>query len=72
MFPRMDPKVFQIDNDVSLILDFLNQEQILLVQGSAFNIKDTNHFRLVFLPRVDELESAVTKIGRVLQHYRRA
>lgn len=72
MFPRMDPKVFQIDNDVSLILDFLNQEQILLVQGSAFNIKDTNHFRLVFLPRVDELENAVTKIGRVLQHYRRA
>lgn len=72
MFPHMDPKVFKIDNDVALILDFLNQEQILLVQGSAFNIKDTYHFRLVFLPRVDELETAVTKIGRVLEHYRRA
>lgn len=69
MFPRMDPKVYKIDNDVSLILDFLNQEQILLVQGSAFNIKDTQHFRLVFLPRVDELEKAAHKIVRVLKHY---
>lgn len=71
MFPRLDPKVYKIDNDVSLILDFLNQEQILLVQGSAFNIKDTQHFRLVFLPRVDELELATQKIARVLTHYRR-
>ena len=70
MFPRLDPKVFKIDNDVSLILDFLNQEQILLVQGSAFNIKDTQHFRLVFLPRVDELELAAGKISRVLDGYR--
>jgi len=69
MFPRMDPKVYKIDNDVSLILDFLNQEQILLVQGSAFNIKDTQHFRLVFLPRVDELERAAHKIARVLKNY---
>lgn len=72
MFPRMDPKVYKIDNDVALILDFLNQEHILLVQGSAFNIKDTQHFRLVFLPRVDELELAAQKIERVLHHYRRS
>lgn len=72
MFPRLDPKVYKIDNDVSLILDFLNQEQILLVQGSAFNIKDTQHFRLVFLPRVDELELAAQKIERVLTHYRKS
>lgn len=71
MFPRLDPNVYKVENDVSLILDFLNQEQILLVQGSAFNIKDTQHFRLVFLPRVDELEQAAHKIGRVLAHYRR-
>lgn len=70
MFPRLDPKMYKIDNDVSLILDFLNQEQILLVQGSAFNIKDKQHFRLVFLPRVDELELAAAKISRVLAGYR--
>lgn len=71
MFPRLDPKVFKIDNDVSLILDILEQEQVLLVQGSAFNIDDTYHLRLVFLPRVDELEPAVASIARVLDGYRR-
>lgn len=71
MFPRLDPEVFKIDNDVSLILDILEQEQVLLVQGSAFNIDDTYHLRLVFLPRVDELEPAVAGIARVLDGYRR-
>lgn len=71
MFPRLDPEVFKIDNDVTLILDILEQEQVLLVQGSAFNIDDTYHLRLVFLPRVDELEPAVAGIARVLDGYRR-
>jgi len=70
MFPRFDPEVFKIDDDVALILDILEQEQILLVQGSAFNIEDTNHLRLVFLPRVDELIPAVAGIARVLEQYR--
>jgi alanine-synthesizing transaminase len=53
-----------------LIMDILEQEQILLVQGSAFNIEDTQHLRLVFLPRVDELEPAVAGVARVLEKYR--
>lgn len=71
MFPRLDPEVFKIDDDVALILDILEQEQILLVQGSAFNIEDTQHLRLVFLPRVDELIPAVAGIARVLEKYRK-
>lgn len=70
MFPKLDPAVYKIDDDVALILDILEQEQILLVQGSAFNIEDTQHLRLVFLPRVDELEPAVAGIARVLEKYR--
>lgn len=70
LFPRLDPEVYTIENDVSLILDILDQEQILLVQGSAFNIKDQQHFRLVFLPRDDELSKAVKQIGQVLAQYR--
>ncbi|MDC0221744.1 aminotransferase, partial [Gammaproteobacteria bacterium] len=46
------------------------QEKILLVQGSAFNIMDRQHFRIVFLPREDELSSAIKQIGRVLEQYR--
>ena len=70
MFPKLDPSIYKIDDDVALIMDILEHEQILLVQGSAFNIEDTQHLRLVFLPRVDELEPAVAGIARVLEKYR--
>ena len=70
MFPKLDPSIYKIDDDVALVMDILEQEQILLVQGSAFNIEDTQHLRLVFLPRVDELEPAVASIARVLEKYR--
>jgi len=70
MFPKLDPSVYRIENDVALIMDILEQEKILLVQGSAFNIQDSQHFRLVFLPREDELKQAVHQIARVLEQYR--
>ncbi|MEQ8953972.1 MAG: pyridoxal phosphate-dependent aminotransferase [Gammaproteobacteria bacterium] len=70
MFPRLDPEVYKIESDVKLVLDILNQEKILLVQGSAFNVKDSQHLRVVFLPQEDELRKAIEKIGLVLQQYR--
>lgn len=70
LFPRLDPAVYRIDDDVALVLDILEQEKILLVQGSAFNITDKEHLRLVFLPRKDELKKAIEQIAQVLQHYR--
>ena len=70
LFPRLDPKAFNIKDDVALVLDILEQEKILLVQGSAFNIQDTDHLRIVFLPREDELRQAVSKIEKVLDQYR--
>jgi len=70
MFPCLDPEVYKIDSDVKLILDILDREKILLVQGSAFNIKDNNHFRLVFLPTDDVLRKAIPQIGQSLQRYR--
>ncbi len=70
MFPKFDPKVYTIKNDVALVLDILQKEKILVVQGSAFNIKDTNHLRIVFLPQKDELAMAITKIAEVMKDYR--
>ena len=67
MFPRLDPDIYPVHDDTRLILELLDEEKILLVQGSAFNIKDHNHFRLVFLPPVDVLEKAVASIGNFLQ-----
>ncbi len=72
MFPRLNPDQYQIKSDVDLVLDILDQEKILLVQGSAFNIKDNQHLRIVFLPRDDELQQAIEKIGRVLAQYHKS
>ncbi|MFT6092579.1 MAG: alanine-synthesizing transaminase [Pseudohongiellaceae bacterium] len=66
LFPKLDPKIYKIDDDVALVLKILEQEKILLVQGSAFNITDTQHLRIVFLPTVAELEMAINKFARVL------
>ena len=70
LFPRLDPTHFKIEDDVKLVLDILEQEKILLVQGSAFNIQDTQHLRIVFLPRADELEQAMSRVARVLDQHR--
>jgi len=66
MFPRLDPDLYPVTDDTHMILELLDEEKILLVQGSAFNIQDKNHFRLVFLPRVDVLEDAAESIGNFL------
>ena len=70
LFPKLDPATYKIEDDERLILDILEQEKILLVQGSAFNVQDTNHFRIVFLPREDELQKAIQQIANVLEQYR--
>jgi alanine-synthesizing transaminase len=69
MFPKLDPKKFVIENDEKLVLDFLRQEKILLVQGSAFNWPHTDHLRVVFLPRKDDLSHALERLGEFLSRY---
>jgi alanine-synthesizing transaminase len=69
-FPRLDPAVYRIDDDQAFVLQLLRQEKILVVQGSGFNWPRTDHFRIVTLPRVDELEQAIERIGAFLAGYR--
>lgn len=71
MFPRLDPDMYAIEDDEQLALDLLLQEKMLLVQGSAFNFPDNNHFRIVFLPREDDLGDAVHRLGRFLDTIRK-
>ena len=70
LFPKLDEKMYPIKDDVQFILDFLLQEKILLVQGSAFNIDDKQHLRIVFLPRKDDLLDAIGRFKRFLEKYR--
>ena len=71
MFPKLDPTLYPIDDDEQLVLDLLLQEKMLLVQGSAFNYPDNNHFRIVFLPREDDLGDAVKRLEQFLGRRRR-
>ena len=69
LFPRMDPKVYKIKNDQKLVLDLLTQEKILIVQGTAFNWPHRDHFRIVFLPREDDLEYAIARLRHFFTEY---
>ena len=71
LFPRLDPKIYPVADDQQLILEFLEAEKVLLVQGSGFNWAQPDHFRVVFLPNVDDLRDALTRLTRFLEHYRK-
>lgn len=71
MFPRLDPDVYDIKNDEHFALDLLRQEKVLIVQGTGFNFPTPDHFRIVFLPPVHELQDAVGRIARYLEKLRR-
>jgi alanine-synthesizing transaminase len=70
LFPKIDLKHYPIRDDQQMVLDFLIQEKVLLVQGTAFNWPAPDHFRVVFLPREDELERAIGKFSNFIQRYR--
>lgn len=71
MFPRLDPKVYPIKDDQQFISELLQEEKVLLVQGSGFNWPYPDHFRLVFLPHEDDLREAIGRIARFLENYRK-
>ena len=69
-FPRLDPEVHPIVDDQRFVLDLLRQEKLLVVQGTGFNWPRPDHFRVVTLPRVADLEEAIGRIARFLSTYR--
>jgi len=71
LFPRLDPKIYPIQNDQQFILELLEAEKVLVVQGSGFNWKSPDHFRVVFLPNADDLTDAIARIARFLENYRK-
>ena len=71
MFPRLDPVMYPITNDQDFAYELLAEEKLLIVQGTGFNWPTPDHFRVVFLPNVDDLTEAITRIERFLGGYRR-
>jgi len=70
MFPKLDPKVYPIDDDRQFFLELLKETKVMLVQGTGFNWATPDHFRIVFLPHEEDLREAVQRIARFLEQYR--
>ena len=63
-FPKMDPEVYPIEDDMAFMMDLLVEENVLMVQGTGFNWDKPDHFRLVFLPNIHDLENAMDRLDR--------
>lgn len=70
LFPRLDPQIYPIVDDKDFAYELLAEEQVLIVQGTGFNWPNPDHFRVVFLPHVDDLTYAIHKIAHFLENYR--
>ncbi len=69
-FPKMDVKKFNIHNDEKMVMDLLEQQKILIVHGTGFNWPDNDHFRVVFLPRPEDLTLALSKMRTFFEGYK--
>lgn len=71
LFPRLDPKMYDIKDDVDVALRFLKEEKVLLVHGTGFNWPTPDHLRIVFLPHVEELQPAMERFAAFLGRIRK-
>ncbi len=69
IFPKIDVKKFNITDDEKFALDLLREKKILIIHGGGFNWNQPDHFRIVYLPRIEVLKDAMTKIGDFLSYY---
>ena len=71
MFPKLDAKMYPIEDDRQFAYDLLAEQKVLIVQGTGFNWSAPDHFRIVFLPNSDDLTEAIGRIAKFLEHYRK-
>lgn len=70
IFPKIDTKKFNIVNDEQFVLDLLREKKVLLIHGGGFNWQQPDHFRVVYLPRIEVLKKATDSMSDFLNHYR--
>ncbi len=70
LFPRLDPRLYPIHDDQKFILRLLEEERVLVVQGTGFNWPHPDHIRVVFLPHEEDLTEAMGRMSRFLDRYR--
>ncbi|KAB5606402.1 aminotransferase class I/II-fold pyridoxal phosphate-dependent enzyme [Bifidobacterium jacchi] len=70
IFPKLDVEKFNITDDEQFALDLLHDKRILITRGGGFNWHEPDHFRIVYLPRIEVLKDAVGKLADFLSTYR--
>jgi alanine-synthesizing transaminase len=70
MFPKLDPRMYPIEDDRQFFMEVLRATRVMLVQGSGFNYPDNQHFRIVFLPHEDDLREAINRLAKFLEQWR--
>lgn len=70
IFPKLDVKKFHIKNDEQFALDFLKEKHILVTHGGGFHWEQPDHFRIVYLPDIDQLKRACKGLKEFLEGYR--
>jgi alanine-synthesizing transaminase len=70
LFPTIDTARYNIKDDHQFLLDFLLEKHVLLVQGTGFNWPAPDHFRVVFLPTIEEIRMVADRMADFLKTYR--
>ncbi len=69
LFPRLDPEIYKISDDEQMMIDFLEQQHVLLSHGTGFNLPTPDHLRMVFLAAVPVLDEAIGRLATFLAGY---
>jgi alanine-synthesizing transaminase len=69
MFPKLDIHKFGIYDDEKFVLDFLKEKKILFTHGGGFHWPQPDHFRLIYLPCIEDLETAANALREFLETY---
>ena len=69
IFPKIDTDMYGIKDDEKLVLDFLREKHVLLTHGGSYNWKKPDHFRVAYLPCMDELIEVMDRLRDFLESY---
>ena len=70
IFPKLDIKKFNITNDEQFSLDLLKEKKILITHGGGFHWETPDHFRIVYLPCIDDLKNSMDAMRDFLATYK--
>ena len=69
MFPKIDTVMYGITDDERFVLDFLRVKHVLLTHGGTYNWKLPDHFRVAYLPCMEELIEVMDRLRDFLSSY---